>query len=707
MNDQIYASRQDRAIESESADLLDRGPFIESLIRALVVDKVDADDNLIGKRATGYVVGLTGQWGLGKSSVLNLLAKNLSQTEDVIVAVFNPWLFKGRDELVTGFFNSLRGAMGSSKGEKARTLMGYLDKYWGALTYAGHGVAAVIDVHGGGGLATATWETVKDAPHDLLTSKVRTPEEERRSLEGKIQSANCAVVVLIDELDRVEDDEVRAVAQLVKAVGDIKGISYLVAYDPERVVQALGRGSGDERRKSGERYLEKIIQHPIPLRPLFVEDAGPLLNAALADNGIKIEEPYIEGQNEIYNLLLEDIRTPREIKRLIGAFSVVEHATKWEINAFDVLGFLWAVTKSPTLYDRIASKIDQLVDDPSDKEMISRSFHAAGKGGDPDIEEILGEAAIPHRALLELLFPRFIKNKSVSGGSERLSRRQNLVRMLYMGNPPGAIRRVDVERLWATGDATALGDALQSVIAEEKLGPILDRLEDLLPALPSSGDAIFWPSLSMALCRPSDRLTGPDTRRALAMDAISILQRFALRDKTRLPRLMTIIDTLISSGDLVLVPGIIRVFQFAHGLTVPPRPARNEAAIESKQTEKLISREVPRYRKAVLDGTILRKLPNLEVVFVLVNAGQWDEELKSSLTSQLSSAEATYTLAGLLVPPGYVMDRDDIARLVDVEKTLKIVDQIDLVPEDRWLAESFRRFKAVLKGGDLTFDGLD
>jgi predicted KAP-like P-loop ATPase len=146
MGEEPHVSRQDRAIESEAADKLDRGPFVESLIRALIVDDSDDSGQLIRRRATGYVVGLTGKWGLGKSSVLNLLARKLESMNRVGVVIFNPWLFKGRDELIIGFFNALRGAMGRSRAEEARALLEAIDRYWGAIQIAANGVAALADL---------------------------------------------------------------------------------------------------------------------------------------------------------------------------------------------------------------------------------------------------------------------------------------------------------------------------------------------------------------------------------------------------------------------------------------------------------------------------------------------------------------------------------------------------------------------------------
>ena len=269
-----------------------------------------------------------------------------------MVAVFNPWLFKGRDELVAGFFNALRTALGRSRTEDARLLLEALDHYRGAIQVAGHGIAAAIDAHGGGSTATTVWGKICALWRGIPEPKLRSADSERKALELKIIDAKCAVVVLIDELDRIEDDEVRAVAQLVKAVGDIRGVAYLVAYDPDRVVDALGRGSGDERRQSGERYLEKIIQLPIPLRPLFGEDIRALLEAALADHKVVLTAPRTQNQQALFDHLVSVITTPREVKRLIGAYAVFEQIARGEICSMTSL----AIAGSSRSHHRCAIK---------------------------------------------------------------------------------------------------------------------------------------------------------------------------------------------------------------------------------------------------------------------------------------------------------------------------------------------------------------
>jgi hypothetical protein len=52
----------DRPIREEGDDLLGRGAFVKSLINSMVIDETDVDGNVIARRGTGSVIGLTGAW---------------------------------------------------------------------------------------------------------------------------------------------------------------------------------------------------------------------------------------------------------------------------------------------------------------------------------------------------------------------------------------------------------------------------------------------------------------------------------------------------------------------------------------------------------------------------------------------------------------------------------------------------------------------
>ena len=704
-----YLARQDRAIEKAEADALDRGPFIASLIKALVHTERSAEGE-ITRCATGFVIGLTGEWGLGKSSVLNLLGAELKQLDSVVVATLNPWLFKGRDELVQAYFSSLREALGRSTSEKAREVQLQLERYKASIELTGTTVAAVIDAFGSGGAATTFWEkcAIKGLKA-LIKPKDLSANQERKALEAKLAKANVPVVVLIDELDRVEDDEVRAVAQLVKAVGDIRGISYLVAYDPDRVAQALGRGSDlAERRRTGESYLEKIIQFPISLRPLFADDVKALLANSLRINNIKLPDAIDTYQEEILRQLIRAARTPREIKRLVGAFAVLEEITRGEICPYDVLGYSWLLTKAPAVRDLIINNLEAVIDDPSDHELLERSVSRQNnKDKELSVTDILGPSADAYREMLQVLFPRFSSETKESNG-KRIAKRRNLIRLLYLGNPPGMMARAEIEKIWSIDNFDQMEIVLLNLQQSGQFLPLFDRLGDLLPELSHDGDRVFWVALARTLVRQQDWIRSEESLGFLVEDAGTILWQHAKSAAEGTIRVKATVEALIADGDLLIVPWLLRKHLYAHNLTQHSRPNGGEVIYSNNETSKLLERELPRYRSAVIDGTALRRLPNMEAVYCIANSKRWSEELRSSLTAQLDNMDAVATFAALTVRPGYISNRSSMNEMIDADAVLEVVDRFMAetgLPEDVWLATSVRRLQATLRGLDPSYVG--
>jgi len=704
-----HSARQDRAITDAESDALERSSFVSSLMKTLVHTDFDAEGNVAARKSTGLVIGLTGEWGLGKSSVLNMLSVELKKMDNVVVATLNPWLFKGRDELIQAYFNSLREALGQSAGEKVRAVQGQLERYKTSIEVTGSTAAALVDLYVTGGVATAFWKKwIAKGFGALIKPNDLSATQERETLEVKLAEANVVVVVLIDELDRVEDDEVRAVAQLVKAVGDIKGISYLVAYDTDRVAQALGTGDSiEDRQRSGESYLEKIIQFSIPLRPLFDTDARAFLQTSLRNNGVELPEAAQDYQAEIFEQLLGVIRTPREIKRLIGAFSVFEEMLRGEICPYDLLGYCWLIAKSPGVRQLIANNVQGLVDDP-DIEELSDRMHSQAKDAKPDerLQKLLGTSAMVHVGILRLLFPRFKTDVLQSAGifeGGRISKRRNLVRLLYLGNPPGTLSRAEIEVLWSTESSDALANELMRLITDGKIDSLFDRIGDLLPTLSRSGDHKFWVAMSRALTRPHDWITGHESTGRLVDDASTILWGFARSIPSGRGHVRGILEALIRNGDLLITPWILRKHLFAHELTGYARQSNGDEIFTLRETMDLQSSEIPRYRAAVIDGTVLRRLPDTEAIYCIINSKKWDQKLRSSLTAQLNDWDSISTFTALILPPNVSTSRKNLDEMIDADAVLVVIDKLledRQLPVGDWLAPSLDLLREILGDRD-------
>ena len=187
----------------------------------------------------------------------------------------------------------------------------------------------------------------------------------RKQLKTELAALGRPIVALIDELDRVEDTEVRAVAQLVRSVADFEGISYVLAYDPKRVAEALGDGQD----KRGRAYLEKIVQLPISLpialpqelRGLMDAELAAVWNAMGADGDLTTQERY----RAMASVIVPDlIQTPRDLRRLVGVFHPLASMVDGEVDRIDVLGYAALLVKSPQTVEAIRADPNRCVVDP-------------------------------------------------------------------------------------------------------------------------------------------------------------------------------------------------------------------------------------------------------------------------------------------------------------------------------------------------------
>lgn len=685
---------QDRPIIQENSDLLGRGPFVDRLVKSLI--KVEGST----VRATGFVVGLTGAWGSGKSSILNLLALKLGQTDRVVVVKFNPWLFNGRDQLLVAFFNEMKNALGRNAADDIKQLSKFLDQYQRSIDVTASTGALVADAMGAGGAASASnrlmsilWRSRKSDPQDL-----NSIERERTQFQRKIRRANSAIVVLIDELDRVENEEVRAVAQLVKALGDIDGISYLVAYDPDRVADALGHGIGEARKNSGRAYLEKIIQHPVPLRPLFPEDIEKLLEENL--KLFSLSRPKIDSEQNrcILKFLVQTIRTPREVKRLIASFEVIGSMTQDEVEPMHVLAYCWILIKFPHIQQQLQNRLDTLVEDPSEHELLRRIELDRNQDEMITSKDILGEHSAPLEPLLKSLFTRFEKGEE-SANPMRISLRRNLVKILYLGIPPGAPSKGEVLSFWNSDLDTQIAE-LKIKQNEEKLRDFISLVIEYLPQLETSQNTKFWLSLSRCLRRESPWQYGPEIQQSIVRDIEASWIRLAGLTPSLRDTFVEALEALIKDDDFIIAPGILRKDMFEHGLIKSSGKRDGPSVLNQQQTIGILDAEVPRYRQKLLSGDLLRWIPQAEPMYVLLNSDNWDDELRDSLTRQLNSKEALVTFAGILVPPNHSVGLETFKEMINVEIVLEAIDNIGKI-EEPWGQTVIGRLKHALQGNNL------
>jgi hypothetical protein len=300
------------------------------------------------KTAASLVIGVFGRWGEGKSSTINLVSWYLKNKDGVVVVPFNPWLFTSEEALLRSFFNTLAAAIGKSLASKKEELGEFIQKYGRALSLASirfEGTELTIDPGAGAAAFGAALSSV-----DLQDLKERIQE--------LLKTSQIRLVVLIDEIDRLERSEIQTIFRLVKLTADFPYTVYVLALDVDMVAHALGERFSNGGAESGRAFLEKIIQIPLHLPSL---DETLLRTVALEGAERAVKAAGIELTEEQANLFLRmfigglqpRLLTPRHAVLYSNVLMFALPLLKGEVNAVDHMLIEGIRLLYPQLYEHI------------------------------------------------------------------------------------------------------------------------------------------------------------------------------------------------------------------------------------------------------------------------------------------------------------------------------------------------------------------
>lgn len=228
----------DNPVQLPENDEFNRWPFSKRL-----ADTIAAFD----AHAGAPVIGIYGRWGYGKSSVLNFIRTQLEREHYATVEIleFNPWRFKDQEALASAFFHGLASAIDKTLGGTGKTV-GQILEYAGSLL-------TIIPVAG-----SAAGKIAEKIGTRLAYDSL---DDERRKIIEIMRKSERKIVVLIDDLDRLDREEILSVLKMVRLTANFPQIVYVLAFDDEMVARAAGQSFGGTA-DSGRQFLEKIVQYP-------------------------------------------------------------------------------------------------------------------------------------------------------------------------------------------------------------------------------------------------------------------------------------------------------------------------------------------------------------------------------------------------------------------------------------------------------------
>lgn len=329
---QIYNS--DKPITLKEQDRFNRYKFANRIADTIIKRNMNE----------GLVIGLYGIWGEGKSSVLNMIEGDLSKNDGILIVKFNPWRFKDEDTIILNFFKNISTALDKELNTNTEKVGKFLKKYGS--------IGSVIKI----GDLSKVGESFSDTSIDELKERVNQ----------FLLESNCKIVVIIDDIDRLDKQELFALFKLIKLTGDFSNTYYILSFDDEMVASSIGERYAEGNKNSGYNFLEKIIQVPLRIPQALSKDildyTFELLNEILKINEIDLQNESSTVGYQISQTLLPKIKTPRLAIRFANSLSFLIPLLKGEVNMSDLILFEGIKLFYPKHYDLIKQSPEYFIE---------------------------------------------------------------------------------------------------------------------------------------------------------------------------------------------------------------------------------------------------------------------------------------------------------------------------------------------------------
>lgn len=470
----------DRPIIKSEQDCLNRSIFAKYLARCM----------LNHEGVDSFVVGLYGGWGVGKTSVLNLVleelnfaASNLEDVEKPIILNFSPWSYSGQEDLTYHFFRRLSSVLRSAPHLDNRDrIIELLELY----------VSFFTDKPVPKSLRSNSWINKllkRKNEENYAWESGRDLTLIKQELNELLSKQNHKILILIDNISRLYDNEIKQIFQIIKSMGDYANSVYLLALDKERVTQAIDHLDGS----GGAEFVEKIVQLPFVVPPILQQDLENIFADKLKDiiktvpNGAWNTEYWADIY---YSCLRYFFENCRDITRYVNTLNFGYPHLRDMVNPVDFFALTAIEVFAPQIYFGIRDN----------KDLFTDLFDHVYKIDEEEIKkdkarcnEILArDNRIPKEIMLNLLmqlFPRlhylyqpdipFYHSETIAHQFKRVCSPDLFDIYFRLSMQAGQIVKSEFDTILAeANNVESFDHALARLNQDEKISKFLDQLDN-------------------------------------------------------------------------------------------------------------------------------------------------------------------------------------------------------------------------------------
>jgi hypothetical protein len=298
-----------------------------------------------------FAVGITGEWGTGKTSFINLVKENLDQSKFIVID-FNAWDSHSPKAIIRDFFTTLKSGLSKYHSDISSLLLNYSDS-----------------------LIKSYDPLFSNLLHPITSDlKSKSIFEQRSNIEKATPKIAKQIVFCIDELDRLDKEELIEVIKLIRNTANFPKVIFLVSYDRSYLIEAIRKLN----KQNSESFLVKIFQLEITLPYFDIKSLQNIISIKIeASIGSSFKE---EIKKVVFSQYFSNppeysdyITTIRDVTRLVNSLSFHFDLLKNEVSFHDLFYLEILRIKYPAVYELLWRKYDTFLQQ-SDGLDINQTF---------------------------------------------------------------------------------------------------------------------------------------------------------------------------------------------------------------------------------------------------------------------------------------------------------------------------------------------
>ncbi|WP_349346839.1 KAP family P-loop NTPase fold protein [Priestia megaterium] len=521
----------DSPIIDERDDLLDRKNFSKHLGQAICN----------WKENESLVIALNGEWGIGKSSIINMAIADIQNSireEKPTIVNFNPWIYSDLSNLTSNFFDELSKELKIQNdtlkdkqiAEKLKiysdllnlapdkkTLKSNYDKLLIGVGLSGISLSTISSWIGieistmnhillGLGVVLIFKELVQGALnrfYKFFDSKSKVNEvtaiDVKQQIFKELSSRSKKLVIIIDDIDRLTHGEIKEIFRLIKINADFPNTIYLLSFDKGVVEKNLDVALGIP----SSTYMEKIVQvsFDVPevqaghIYKYFFDQLDRIISRLPKSAEKFFSEESTYWSNIFHSGIKYFFKNLRNVKRFLSSFEFtifqMYKDDVLEVNPIDFIAIEALRVFVPDFYNFIRQNKELFISTRSDE--LSNKNNKRQEKLMEGIINLTGEHEEYITNMLKYLFPQLenvIERGSSSYGAEWITRWSSMLRVCspihfdsyFVYLPKGSndkISQYELEMILKTvNKSTEFELSLNDFVQKEKIRNLLELFQN-------------------------------------------------------------------------------------------------------------------------------------------------------------------------------------------------------------------------------------